>query len=279
VQAESFRLMREAHVRFNIMSEEATAQVLICPSCGKAADADAKFCKYCASELKHIAEESSDRNSEKRACPACGGEVGDKAIFCGNCGETLPLVAPQDGSASAAPSATITPNAIDGSKASETATPTTSQFNDLPAKSQVLSPLLIVIGVVVLIVIAVVGISTIVIFQNVSSQSTSTPFVSRGLTTQRAQSALSSWVKSGSVTVLGVQEVSSENAAVAQLSFSSFNYKLRDPMFGGQNDKTYSGPGTAVFTHYTDGRWVLTKVTIGQGFDSVWWDNLNVEAR
>ena len=260
------------------MTEVETNQVRTCPSCGNAADPDAKFCKYCASELTHIREESSDGSLEKRLCSACGGEVGDKAIFCGNCGETLPSPSPQDASASVAPNGTNPPSASKESAASEVARQTTNS-NVPTAKLQVLSPLLIVIGVVVLIVIAVVGISAIVIFQNVSSRSMSTPFVSRGLTTQRAQSALNSWVKSGNVSVLGVQEVSSENAAVAQLSFSNFNYKLRDPMFGGQNDKTYSGPGTAVFTHYTDGRWVLTKVTIGQGFDSVWWDNLNIEAR
>lgn len=261
------------------MTEVEANQVRTCPSCGQAADADAKFCKHCACELTHIEEESSDGNSQnRRMCTACGGDVGDKAIFCGNCGETLLSPSLQDASASVAPNGTKTSSASQGFAASEPAGQTTNS-NVPTAKSPVLSPLLIVIGVVVLIVIAVVGISAIVIFQNVSSQSTSSPFVSRGLTTQRAQSALNSWVKSGSASVLGVQEVSSENATIAQLSFSNFNYKLRDPMFGGQNDKTYSGPGTAVFTHYTDGRWVLTKVTIGQGFDSVWWDNLNVEAR
>ena len=86
-------------------------------------------------------------------------------------------------------------------------------------------------------------------------------------------------MKSGSESVRGIQEVASENAAVAQLSFSNLGYNLRDQILGGQRSKTYSGPGTAIFTHYNDGRWVLTKITIGQGFDIVWWDNLNLEAR
>lgn len=139
----------------------------------------------------------------------------------------------------------------------------------------------VIAGVIVLVVL-VVGVIALIIMGIYSSSSRSpiqTAFDNGKLTTDKAQRALNIWVKSGSVSVRGIQEVASENAAVAQLSFSNLGYNLRDPILGGQRNKTYSGPGTAIFTHYNDGRWVLTKITIGQGFDVVWWDNLNLEAR
>jgi hypothetical protein len=99
------------------------------------------------------------------------------------------------------------------------------------------------------------------------------------LTNSKVQRAIQRWMSGGSVAVQGVQEVPQQNAAVAQMTFTNLNYKLHDPILGGNNPRTYSGPGNAIFAHYNDGRWVLTKITIGHGFDSVWWDNLNIEAR
>jgi len=131
---------------------------------------------------------------------------------------------------------------------------------------------LFVIGVIAVVIIGLY-------FSSRSKSPIQTAFDSGKLTTDKAQRALNTWVSSGSVTVRGIQEVPTENAAVAQLSFSNLSYNLHDPLFGGQKSKMYSGPGTAIFTHYNDGRWVLTKITIGQGFDAVWWDNLNINAR
>jgi hypothetical protein len=98
------------------------------------------------------------------------------------------------------------------------------------------------------------------------------------LTNSMAEGALRRWVSSGNVTVTGIQEIPQENAAKVDVTFSNFKFKTTGIM-GGQVERNYSGPGVAVFTHYNDGRWVLTKVSTSQGFDSVWWDNLNIEAR
>ena len=247
------------------MNEEATAQVTTCPQCEKAVDADSKFCKYCACELTPADQPSKTNEVAQRFCPHCEGTVGARAEFCGSCGESLP----KDSQVSS----------VDEKVTSDEAT-TPPRITGVTGNQK--TAILVVAG---LAVVGVIGLIVVVILiAALSSQSkgplSSNPLTtSTNLTTEKAQRTLSGWVSKGGVTVIGVQEVPAENAAVAQLSFTNFAYKLRDPMFGGQNDKTYSGPGNAIFTHYTDGRWVLTKVTIGQGFDSVWWDNLNVEAR
>jgi hypothetical protein len=98
------------------------------------------------------------------------------------------------------------------------------------------------------------------------------PIIKDGkLTTEKAQNTLSRWVKDGQVTVRGIQE--SGNTAQADVNFSNFHFTLKSG-----EESTYSGPGTAVFTHYNDGRWVLKKVSTSEGFNSIWWDDINVEA-
>lgn len=99
------------------------------------------------------------------------------------------------------------------------------------------------------------------------------------LTDAKAQRAVQRWMSGGTVSVQGIQEVPQENSAVARLNFTNLSYKLHDPILGGNNNKIYSGVGNGIFAHYNDGRWVLIKITIGQGFNTVWWDNLNIEAR
>lgn len=99
------------------------------------------------------------------------------------------------------------------------------------------------------------------------------------LTDGKAQRAVQRWMSGGTVSVQGIQEVPQENSAVARLNFTNLSYKLHDPILGGNNNKLYSGVGNGIFAHYNDGRWMLIKITIGQGFDTVWWDNLNIEAR
>jgi hypothetical protein len=76
------------------------------------------------------------------------------------------------------------------------------------------------------------------------------------------------------VEVTGVQELPQENAARAILTFQKAPLTHACP--GG---RIYSGPGEANFIHYTDGRWVLTKVSTSEGINSYIWDNLNIEAR
>jgi hypothetical protein len=103
------------------------------------------------------------------------------------------------------------------------------------------------------------------------SGSSSTSSTNAGkLTTEKAESTLNRWVSGGQVTVRGIQE--SGNAAQADLTFTDFAFTLK-----GGGGGTYSGAGTAIFTHYNDGRWVLTKVATNQGYKSVRWENLSVE--
>lgn len=97
-----------------------------------------------------------------------------------------------------------------------------------------------------------------------------TPAKDGKLTSEKAQATIERWANSGQVTVRGIQE-SNDNTAQADITFTNFHY---GPKGGGA---MYSGPGIAVFKHYSDGRWVLTGVSTSQGFNSVWWDNLNIE--
>ena len=97
------------------------------------------------------------------------------------------------------------------------------------------------------------------------------------LTTQKAQQAVSQW-SGGGLIVTGVQELPQQNAATAAISFANFNVRQQG-LFGMTSNRMYSGPGEATFTHFTDGRWVLVKVSTAEGFNSVWWDNLNIQVR
>lgn len=93
------------------------------------------------------------------------------------------------------------------------------------------------------------------------------------LTNEKAQIAIQRWMSSGTVAVQGIQEVPQENAARVDITFT--NFKFKDTGF----QRNYSGPGIAIFAHYNDGRWVLNKISTSQGFNSAWWNNINVEVR
>lgn len=90
------------------------------------------------------------------------------------------------------------------------------------------------------------------------------------LSQSRAQSAIDEWLQrrgaSGTVEVLGIKEVPQENAANADLKMKSFTWSVESPgivpgLGALDNPKRVtSDPGVAIFTHYNDGRWVLTKV-------------------
>jgi hypothetical protein len=97
------------------------------------------------------------------------------------------------------------------------------------------------------------------------------------LTEDKVERALNKWKSTdGTIAVLGVHEIPAENRAVADLRFD--NYHFTSGRIGGA-DKVYSGAGDAQLIHYNDGRWILSKVTIGQGFDAAWWDNINIEVK
>lgn len=76
------------------------------------------------------------------------------------------------------------------------------------------------------------------------------------------------------VEVTGVQELPQENAARAILTFQKAPINHSCP-----GERIYSGLGEATFIHYTDGRWVLTKVSTSEGINSATWDNLNIEVK
>ena len=76
------------------------------------------------------------------------------------------------------------------------------------------------------------------------------------------------------VSVSGVQELPQENVARAVLSFRNAPFNHNCP-----NEKIYSGPGEAVFNHYTDGRWVLMRLSTSEGINSIVYDNLNIPVK
>jgi hypothetical protein len=95
------------------------------------------------------------------------------------------------------------------------------------------------------------------------------------LTTDCAQMALNKFFKRGSGRIIGgIREITSENTGVAELDIRDFIYTRK----GDTREFIYSGKGKAVFAHYTDGRWVLNKVVIGDMFDNVTWSpNIEVQ--
>jgi hypothetical protein len=97
------------------------------------------------------------------------------------------------------------------------------------------------------------------------------------LTETKVKSVIGKWMDGGgSVDIVGIQELS--ESATVQLTLNGFHYKGRRGYSSEIVPKVYSGPASAEFVHYNDGRWVLQKVTVGQGMDAVWFDNLNLGA-
>ena len=78
--------------------------------------------------------------------------------------------------------------------------------------------------------------------------------------------------------IKGVLEIPQQNIAKVDIQFSDFHYNKRDAFFGGTKPRDYAGPGVAIFTHYNDGRWVLTHLETSEGFGSSQFD-MNVEAK
>jgi hypothetical protein len=92
------------------------------------------------------------------------------------------------------------------------------------------------------------------------------------LTKDKAEATLNRWISSnGSVTVTGIQEVSQENVAKADLNFSNYKFTTQNKNSAYPYKHNYSGPGVAIFTHYNDGRWVLTRVSTLEGMASTGW--------
>jgi hypothetical protein len=115
----------------------------------------------------------------------------------------------------------------------------------------------------------------------VSSAGCGKPLRSEGVQAAVDQ-ALDFTKKGGAVRVVGVQEFPQRNEARADLVFASFQYnagsmKLPKP----KNEVTplqpspeyrytqeYSGQGVAILKHYSDGRWMLTRIDFNDIFIS-----------
>jgi hypothetical protein len=108
-----------------------------------------------------------------------------------------------------------------------------------------------------------------------SSQSSSS---SNGvLTTEKAEKAVETWANrartsscTGNCLVKllgGVREIPQQNAAVAELKFTDFIYQPSNEKV----ERIYSGAGTATFVRYTDRRWVLNEIKIGDIYASTSW--------
>lgn len=102
------------------------------------------------------------------------------------------------------------------------------------------------------------------------------------LSNEKAQQAVARWLNgNGTAAVTGVLEAPQENSAKADVTLSNFvwnspkNDAVTAYVFGpGGASHTYSGRADAIFVHYNDGRWVLTKIVTPNGS----WDNLNIVA-
>lgn len=104
------------------------------------------------------------------------------------------------------------------------------------------------------------------------------------LTNEKAEKAINEWISSkpkgsavapaivsGTAKVNGVQEIPQNNTAQVDVLFTD--------LMGPERPVAYSMSGIATFTHYNDGRWVLTSV-IGKVAGGGWvWNDINIEAR
>lgn len=92
------------------------------------------------------------------------------------------------------------------------------------------------------------------------------------LTNDKVQRALNRWIgKMGSFTIKGIQELPQQNAAKVDITADL----AWDEQYIGK--KYYKGPGTAILTHYTDGRWALTEVGMTGDALADWRVNIPIE--
>jgi hypothetical protein len=76
------------------------------------------------------------------------------------------------------------------------------------------------------------------------------------------------------VSVTGVQEMPQQNSARAVLAFENAPINHSCP-----GERMYTGPGEAIFNRFTDGRWLLARISTSEGINSFVWDNLNIPVK
>jgi hypothetical protein len=188
---------------------------------------------------------SDELTDAARFCSECGKGIDGDSTFCRHCG------AKQDLSAAPAIRHTL-PNPPAAT-----------------VRTQIRWPIVIVLAVIAVPIVAVVGIVIVVMILNAVSARSISPIPSTvtapsvaNLTTENGQAALNRWMSiadpsGGRVTIVGgIREVPSQNIATADVQLSNFHYQSAR----GYGQRLYSGLGTATFVHYTDGRWVLTRI-------------------
>jgi hypothetical protein len=212
-----------------------------CGNCGVHLDTDAKFCPSCSTPVVSANLPSS--------CTRCGKQVNKESKFCKHCAFDL---------------------------GAHISIPNSKSTAKLGYNKRRLLLFLLILGIGFTIVLFLRS------FNSYQSSYTSRPstretlFDSGKLTEANAQRALTRWISnySGTVIVEGIQEVPQENIARVSVRFSNFRFRTNY-----QGERNYSGPGSAIFTHYNDGRWVLTNASTSQGFGSALWSDINIEAR
>jgi len=97
------------------------------------------------------------------------------------------------------------------------------------------------------------------------------------LTNSKAQSAINRWVArfpGASISVVGVRELPQENAAVVDLKITNLRWTVNTPYMT-LNQACPSCSGTARFSRYSDGRWILSTLETSEGGD---WKDINIDA-
>ncbi|MFZ1025955.1 MAG: type IV pilin-like G/H family protein [Limnoraphis robusta] len=94
----------------------------------------------------------------------------------------------------------------------------------------------------------------------------------KSLSTVKAQKIVNTWnsEQTETIKVIGVRE-NQDNTAVATLQFSNFKFTSNVM----PQSSPYSGSGEATFSYYTDGYWVMNRITITPPEEKsgiTWWD-------
>ncbi|HEY9864674.1 MAG TPA: type IV pilin-like G/H family protein [Candidatus Obscuribacterales bacterium] len=94
----------------------------------------------------------------------------------------------------------------------------------------------------------------------------------KSLSTAKAQKIVNTWnsEQTETIKVIGVRE-NQDNTAVATLQFSNFKFTSNVM----PQSSPYSGSGEATFSYYTDGYWVMNRITITLPEEKsgiTWWD-------
>lgn len=71
--------------------EERDLRMKVCGNCGREAQDESMFCKYCGARLDQPVQEEAHQEGarQRKFCPNCGGSLEGAVDFCPNCGERL----------------------------------------------------------------------------------------------------------------------------------------------------------------------------------------------